>query len=215
MLRPFAVYLVILTAHLEEALGVTAYRAHLGSLLAHDQMAAHTALPHGQLALLEYLLHLNVLQQTAVALLMALLDGSHLAELLGQLREAFLFGIFGKAVVHVGPLVVFALGCGQQVVGGGTQATQGLEPQAGMLLLVAGSLAEHLGQLLITLALGYLSKVGVLAAGLALAGKGFAQVLLGLGAGITAAALRLLDLLKYRSGLAAAGAGEILGQRAS
>lgn len=65
-------------------------------------------------------------------------------------------------------------------VGDGTAAQQ-LEPDLGMLLLVAGGLLKDGSQLLIAFLLGHAGKVGVLVACLALACKGFPQVFLGLG----------------------------------
>ena len=66
---------------------------------------------HLDLALLEHLSGLHVMQQRAVALFVMLLDGADLAELLGKLGEAFLLGRLREALVHVGPLEVLAV-CG-------------------------------------------------------------------------------------------------------
>ena len=71
--------------------------ADLGGLGAHDDVAAVTALPDLDLALLEDLSGLHVLQQGTVALLMMLLDGGDQAELGGKSLEAFLLGGLGEA----------------------------------------------------------------------------------------------------------------------
>jgi hypothetical protein len=59
-----------------------------------------------------------------------------------------------------------------------------LEPDLGVLFFVARGLEEELRQLLEALTLGDGGKVGVLVAGLALAGEGGLKVLLGLVAGV-------------------------------
>src|SRR5574344_446020 len=110
-------------------------RADLRSLGANDQVAAVTALPHSNAALLKDGHGLHVAQKLAVALLMGLLNGSYATELLGQLMEAFLVGLTGHAVVHIGPLGVLALGGVEQVLGGIAQLAKGLEPQLGVFLL--------------------------------------------------------------------------------
>ena len=48
---------------------MSANGAYAGSLLAHYEVAAVTALPHGLLALLKYLLHLNVGEELSVSFL--------------------------------------------------------------------------------------------------------------------------------------------------
>lgn len=52
--------LIVFRAHLEECLGMLADRANLGSLGSNDQVAAVTALPHSNAALLKYLHSLHV-----------------------------------------------------------------------------------------------------------------------------------------------------------
>ena len=124
---------------------------------------------------------------------MVLLDGGHATELGGQFGEALGFGGAGKAFVHVRPLVVLACGGSGQILGGGADAVQLLEPQFGVLLLVLGGLQEEGGNLLKALLLGLRGEVGVLVAGLALTSKGGVQVLLGLGAGVGVGGFRLFD----------------------
>ena len=148
-------------------------RANLGSLGANDQVAAVTALPHSNAALLKDGHGLHVAQQLAVALLVGLLNGSNATELLGQLMEAFLVGLTGHAVVHIGPLGVLALGGVEQVLGGIAQLAQSLEPQLGVFLLVLSGVQEQRGDLLVAGLLGDGGEVGVLVPGLTLTGKGF------------------------------------------
>ncbi len=142
---------------------------------------------------------------------MGLFDGGHTAELGGQLGEAFLFRILGKAVVHVGPLVVFTLGGSLQIGGGVANAAQFLKPEFCMLLLVAGGMQKDGGNLVIPFAGRHIGKIGVLVAGLAFAGKGLLQVLFCLGAGIGVVGCGgFFHLDKNRAGLTAHGADEII-----
>ena len=113
---------------------------------------------------------------------MALLDVGDHAELRCQIGEALLLGLLGEGGVHVGPLVVLALGCGEQVCGGVAQATQGLEPHLGVLLLVVGGLLEDHGDLLVAGLLCDACEIGVLVAGLGLAGERGSQILFSLAA---------------------------------
>ena len=156
-------------------------------------MTAVAALPDLDLALFEDLGGLHVLKQGAIALLMVLLNGSHQTELGGQLREALLLGGLGKAVVHIRPLVVLALGGGQQVFAGGADAVmQLLVPHLSVLLLVVGGFQKQGGDLLKAVLFGLGSEIGVLVSGLGLAGEGGSQVLLGLGSSVFICHSRIL-----------------------
>ena len=156
-------------------------RADLGRLFAHNDMTAVAAFPHLDLALGKDLLGLHIVQQRTVALLMGLFDRAHHAELRRQLREAFLLRRLGKALVHVGPLVIFAIRRGRQILGGGADAVQLLEPHLSMLLLVIRRFEEQRGDLLKAILLGLGGKIGVLVARLGLACKGLQQILFSLG----------------------------------
>ena len=147
-------------------------------------MTAVAAFPHLDLGLLKDFLSLDVVQQGTVALLMHLLDGGNATELCGELGEALLLGDLGKLIVHVGPLEVLALGSGCQVLGGGADAAEFLEPHLGVGLLVVSGLQEQCGNLLQALLLRHGCEVGVLVACLGFARKGFLQVFLGLGASV-------------------------------
>ena len=118
-------------------------------LLAHDDVTAVAALPHLDLALGKDLRHLYIAQQGTVALLMMLFNGGDQTETLGQLMETFLVGGFGKAVVHIRPLVVLALSGGEKVFGGVTNAVQLFEPELRVLLFVLGGLEEQRRDLLV------------------------------------------------------------------
>ena len=112
---------------------------------------------------------------------MLALDLAYGLEQVGQFVKALLLGRFGKTCVHIGPLVIFALGGVQQVgsgIGDGV-AVQGLEPQLGMFLLIGSRLLKDLGNLHIAVLAGLGSVESVLVAGLALAGKSSHQVLFG------------------------------------
>ena len=181
--------------------------ADLRSLGADHQMTAVTALPNLDLALLEDSGGLHVVQQSAVSLLVRLLDGGNQTELGGQSVEALLVSGLGKALVHIGPLVVLALGGVEQVLGGIAQLAQRLEPQLGVLLLILCGLQEEGCDLLIAGLLGYGCEVGVLISGLGLACKGLPQVLLGFRAceGVLGGGGGLLDLYELRCGNLANG----------
>ena len=117
---------------LQVALGVIAGGADFGGLGAHHDVAAVAALPHFYFALGKHFCHFNVVQQGAVALFVMLFNGSHQAEPGSQFGEALFLSRLGKAVIHIGPFVIFARGGGFQVVGGIADAVQLLEPQLGM-----------------------------------------------------------------------------------
>src|SRR5699024_734548 len=129
-----------------------------------------------QTALFQQLLHL------AVALLVLLLDGAHHAEQLGDALKALFLGGGGETGVHVGPLVVLAGGGVRQIGQGvGHAVVQQLEPDLGVLLLVARGLGEHGGQLVVAFLLGLGGIVAVLGVSLALPGKGGHQIGFSLG----------------------------------
>ena len=138
---------VVLLVYFEVGLRVVADGADLGSLGADDDMAAVAAFPHLDFALGKDLFGLDVMQQGAVTLFVMLLDGGHATKLGGQLGEALGLGGAGKAFVHVRPLIVLTCGGSGQILGGGADAVQLLEPQLGVLLLVLGGLQEEGGNL--------------------------------------------------------------------
>ena len=159
-----------------------AHRANLRRLLAHHEVTAVAALPHGLLALFKDLLHLHIGKQRAVALLVALLDLADLAELLRQGGKALLLRFLREGGVHVGPFVVLALGGGSKVLRGIAQRAQRLEPHLRVLLLILCGLQEDRRNLLVALLLGDGGKIGVLIARFGLAGERGHQVLFRLAA---------------------------------
>ena len=169
---------------LEECLGMGANRANFRCLGASDQVTAVAALPHHDAGLLEDSLGFHIMQQSTIALFMALFDGRYTAELGSQLLEAFFFGFAGHAVIHVGPLVVFAVGSFHQVFGSIAYFTQRLIPQFGMLFFVGSGFQEQRSNLLKALLLSYGREESILVARLGLTRKGFLQVLFGLGTGV-------------------------------
>ena len=164
--------LIILSVNLEVCLWMEADGTDVGGFGADDDVAAVAALPDADTSLAEHLGGLDVAQQGTVALLVVLLDGRYATELLGQFMEALLVGLTGKAVVHVSPLVILALGSVQQVLGDGAQSAQMAEPQLGMFLLVLSSLQEEGGNLFVAVLLGHGGVIGVFVAGHRLTGKG-------------------------------------------
>ena len=129
---------------------MVAGRADLRCFLTDHDMPAVAALPYLDLTLGEDLRHLHIVQQGTVALLMMLFNGGYQAETLGQLMETLLVGGFGKAVVHIRPLVVLALSGGEKVFGGVANAVQLFEPQLGVFLLIISGFEEQCRDLLKT-----------------------------------------------------------------
>ena len=162
-------FLIVFRVDFKIALGMIAGRAYLGGLFANDDMAAVAALPHLDFAFSKDLRHFHIVQQGTVALLMMPFNGGNHAEADGQIMEALFVGRFGKAIVHIRPLVVFALGGGEQVLGGGADAVQLLKPQLGMLFFILGGFEEQRRNLLIAILLGLGGKVGIFVARLGIA----------------------------------------------
>ena len=75
---------------------------------------------------------------------------------------------------------MLALSGGHQVLRGGADAAQFLEPELGMLLLIAGGLLEERSDLLKAVLPGLAGLISILVPGLALAGKCLPQVGFGL-----------------------------------
>ena len=146
-------------------------------------MATVRALPYTVAIAAEHNGVLNILEQTAVALLMRLFDGAYHFKLFGYLVKALLACLLGKGGIHVGPLIVLAIGSIGQVVGcaGHCTAMQILEPYFSMLLLVARGLLKDVGHLYIAVLLGLRSIVLVLGVSLRFTGKGCLEVLFGAG----------------------------------
>ena len=128
-----------------------AYGANLGCSSTDNHVSAVTALPNGYTALLEYCLLLYVVQKCAVSLLVSLLDSSNSAELCSELGKALFLSVLGKAVVHIGPLVVLTLSGVKKVLGGIAKLAKCLEPKLCVLLLVLSGLKENCSVLLISL----------------------------------------------------------------
>ena len=109
------------------------------------------------------------------------LDLGDLAELDGDVGEAFGLGLLRHAPVHLGPLLALA-GCGrQQVLRRRADAREELEPHLGVLLLVQRRLLEDRRDLLVAFLLRLRGEIVILVARLRLAREGGHQVLLGLG----------------------------------
>ena len=113
--------------YLKVALGVSAYGANFRSLGANNDVAAVTAFPNLNFALLENLSGFDVLQKGTITLYMMLLDFANHAELGRQSLEALFFCGLGEVIVHIGPLVVFAISCSCEVCCGVTDAAELLE----------------------------------------------------------------------------------------
>ena len=106
--------LIVFRVDLKVALGMIAGRANLRRFFAYDDMTAVAALPDLDGTLGKDLGGFHIAQQRTVAFLVVLFNGCHQAEPFCQLRESLGFGGFGKAIIHIRPLVVFTLGGSQK-----------------------------------------------------------------------------------------------------
>ena len=161
---------------------MAAHRTYVRRFVAILQMTAVAAVPDLHGGLLEDLVVLQVLHQLQVTFIVGLLNLTHSGEHIRDAVEALLPGLLGHALVHGGPLLMLALGGGHQVLRGGADAAQFLEPELGMLLLIAGGLLEECGDLLKAVLPGLAGIISILVPGLALAGKCLPQVGFGLAA---------------------------------
>ena len=141
--------LIVFCVNFKIALGMVAGWANLRSFLTDHNVTAVAALPYLDLTPGKDLRHLHIVQQGTVALLMVLFNGGYQAETLGQLMETFLIGGFGKAVVHIRPLVVLALSGGEKIFGSVANAVQLFEPQLGVFLLIISGFEEQRRDLLV------------------------------------------------------------------
>ena len=131
------------------ALRMCAGGTQLGCVRTDDDMTAVAAFPYLNLALCKDSGGFDVLEQRAVAFLVVAFDGGNETELGSKLGKAFFFRVLCKAVIHVGPLVVFAFCRMEQVFSGVTDAGKLLEPQLCVFLFVVGGLQKQRGDLLI------------------------------------------------------------------
>ena len=115
-------------------------RANLRCLGADNDMSAVSAFPDFDFALRENLLRLYIVQQRAVSFLVVLFDFTDQTEFCRQLREALRLSGLGNCILHICPLVVFALCCRCKILCGVTDACKLFEPHLCMLLFVVSRL---------------------------------------------------------------------------
>ena len=168
--------LISLDVELEVCLRMCAGGADYGSLVAYVDVTAVAADPDHLGIAGEYLLLLDVGQQSKVTLLVVLLNGGNAVKQECDVVKAFLAGDLGEFLVHLGPLVILTLGGCLQVLSGGAEESQLLEPQLCMLLLVLCSLGKECGDLLIAFLLGLACKIGILVSCFGFAGKCSQQI---------------------------------------
>ena len=185
---------VVFGANFEVGLAVAADGAHFGGLVADHKVTANAAFPHVLTGLFEDLVHFDVLQELEVTFFVGAFDVADRTETRGEFGEAFGFRFFGERLVHIGPFVVFAFGGGLEVLGRVADAAQGLEPEAGVFLFVAGGLQEDFRELFVPFALRDFGEVRVLVASLRFAREGGLQVRFGLRAGEALLAARFQPL---------------------
>ena len=93
---------------------------------------------------------------------MVFLDLGNHAELGSQCRKTFLFCGFGKAGVHIRPLVILAVCGSAQVCSGVPDALELLEPHLGVFLLIVRGLQEQGSDLLVAFLLRDGGEIGIL-----------------------------------------------------
>lgn len=137
-------------------------RADLWGFSANNNMATVAAFPHLYFTLFKDSGGFDILKQCTIALFMGFLDCANHAKLSGKLWEAFLFGSLCKALVHISPLVVFAIGSGGEVCGSIANAVEFFEPHLSMFFFVVCSLIKDSSDLFEAFFLSNGSKVGIL-----------------------------------------------------
>ena len=168
---------IVFRLDLEICLRVRADGANLGRLLTDDNMAAVAALPDLICVAREHQSALDVGQQLAVARLVLLFDLAHAVKQRGDGVEALFTRHARKALVHIRPLVVFAVRrVGQIHRSGGHAVVQEFEPQLGVFLLVARRLFKDVRDLDVAVLLCLGCVILVLDARLRFAGECSHQV---------------------------------------
>ena len=81
-------------------------RTSLRRLAAHVNMAAVAADPDNLTLFAEDLVLLNIFQKLQVSGFMLFFNRANHLEQLGNMIETLFYGLFGKVLVHVGPIVV-------------------------------------------------------------------------------------------------------------
>ena len=128
-----------------------ARRANLGRALSDDDMAAVSAFPHFHRGFFENFRRFDVFQQRAISFFVVFLDRSDKSEFRRKLREAFFFGCFCKARIHIRPFVVFARRRGNKVFRCVSDAVKFLEPKFGVFFFVVGGFQKQGRDLFIAL----------------------------------------------------------------
>ena len=136
-------YLVILLVDFKEGLRMVADGAGLRSLGADNDVAAVTAFPNLDFRFLKYLGGFNVLEQSTVTLLMTFLNCCHTTETCCKFRESLLLGSYGKALIHISPLIILTIGSSGKVLSSITYTLKFLEPEFGVLFLIVCCLLKY------------------------------------------------------------------------
>ena len=152
--------------------------ANSGCLFADDDVAAVTALPYCIAVFREDELAFDVGEQFAIAVFVSFFDGTDHFEELGDVIEAFFASFFRKRGIHIGPFVVFALSCVEEVFGSRRDfvVVEAFEPEFRVLFFVFGSFEEDFGDLFEAVFLRLRSVVGVFIASLGFAGESGLEV---------------------------------------
>ena len=136
---------------------MVANRAFFRCRRAFDAVAAVGAFPDNLGRAVEDFAFDQRFQQSVVSFFVAFFDGADRSEQEGDFGKAFFVGFSGHAVIHVGPLVVFA-GCGVFQVfdrRGNFAAVQQFEPDFGMFFFVVGRLFKFVGNNVVAFFFGF------------------------------------------------------------
>ena len=83
------------------------YRTYLRGFCSYHNMSTVPTFPYFDFTLFKYLCSFNILKECSISLLVMLLNLSYSSEFCCKLRKTFFLSSFCKALIHIGPLVIF------------------------------------------------------------------------------------------------------------
>ena len=127
---------------------MSAYGTNFGCFNADSDMSTVSAFPNGNARLFENFHFFNVLKKRSISFFVSFFDCGNASKLRCKFGKSFLFSILSHSVVHIRPLVVFAL-CRVLKVGGNvTEFAKRLKPKFSVFFLVVGGFEEDSSDLL-------------------------------------------------------------------
>ena len=153
------------------------------------EITAVAAFPDDRLLPGENGVGFDMFQEGAITLFVMTFGNANGVENFSDSGEAFLTGDFGKAGVETVPFVVFALGGGGEIGGGGADDTGGeigvdiehaaleeFEKAFSVFFFLVGGFGKNGGNLHKTVFFGAGRKIGVAVAGLGFSGKALQEI---------------------------------------